>query len=104
MVNSVVLVGRVERIVESRSGESAVLAFVLAIDHPTNRNTDWFRVEMWDDAARRVGGLIEQGLTVGIQGRLLGQISGGLITILASNLRILTAPMVVESDQQAVRA
>lgn len=107
MLNSVVLVGRVGQDPDIKFFETGRVktTFSLAVNRPTKeRETDWFRIELWGKQAEIARDYVRKGSLVGIEGRLelsrwtdaQGQ-KHEMPIIAANNLRLLGS----KHDQQA---
>ncbi|MNR82392.1 Single-stranded DNA-binding protein ssb [compost metagenome] len=107
MLNSVVLVGRVGQDPDIKFFETGRVktTFSLAVNRPTkDRETDWFRIELWGKQAEVARDYVRKGSLIGIEGRLefsrwtdaQGQ-KHEMPIIAASNLRLLGS----KGDNQA---
>lgn len=107
MLNSVVLVGRVGQDPDIKFFETGRVktTFSLAVNRPTkDRETDWFRIELWGKQAEIARDYVRKGSLIGIEGRLeiarwtdaQGQ-KQEMPVIAANNLRLLGS----RSDNQA---
>lgn len=107
MLNSVVLVGRVGQDPDIKFFETGRIkaTFSLAVNRPTkDRETDWFRIEIWGKQAEVAQNYVRKGSLIGIEGRLefsrwtdaQGQ-KQEMPIIAANNLRLLGS----KSDNQA---
>ncbi len=73
MINSAVIVGRAGQDPEMKYFESGKVktTFSIAVDRRSkNKETDWFRVELWDRSAEIAGEYLKKGRLVAVEGRL----------------------------------
>jgi single-strand DNA-binding protein len=107
MLNSVVLVGRVGQDPDIKFFETGRVktTFSLAVNRPTkDKETDWFRIELWGKQAEIARDYVRKGSLIGIEGRLefsrwtdaQGQ-KHEMPVIAANNLRLLGS----KNDNQA---
>lgn len=72
-MNQVILIGRLTKDPEIRTGQATICSFTLAIDRPAKdgeKKTDFPRVTAFGKTAENCGRYLKKGRLVGVQGRL----------------------------------